>query len=120
MTDTQSGAGDAPKSPEEIRQEIDQTRDELGDTVEALAAKTDVKAQVSDRVETIKQDAATRVDSLKQDAAERIDKAKEAVPDSAGEGAQQVADTVKAKPVPYTAGGAFLAGFLLGWLFGRR
>jgi len=120
MTDTQSGTGDAPRSPEEIRQEIDQTREELGDTVEALAAKTDVKAQVSGRVEAIKQDAASRVETLKQDAAERVDKAKEAVPDSAGEGAQQVADTVKAKPVPYTAGGAFVVGFLLGWLFGRR
>ena len=38
------------KSPEEIRDEIEQTREELGDTVETLAAKTDVKMQVKKRI----------------------------------------------------------------------
>ncbi|MBU8808022.1 DUF3618 domain-containing protein [Mycolicibacterium goodii] len=37
----------------EIQADIDKTRDELGQTVEALAAKTDVKARVHDKaVET--------------------------------------------------------------------
>ncbi len=35
---------EAAKDPEQIREEIEATRRELGDTVEALAAKTDVKA----------------------------------------------------------------------------
>ena len=34
------------RSPAEIRADIDETRRELGDTVEQLARKTDVKAQV--------------------------------------------------------------------------
>ncbi len=38
-------SNEEPKTPAEIRAEIDQTREELGDTVEALAEKTDVKAQ---------------------------------------------------------------------------
>ena len=42
---------EGPKDPEQIRQEIEATRRELGDTVEALAAKTDVKAHVRDRIE---------------------------------------------------------------------
>jgi ElaB/YqjD/DUF883 family membrane-anchored ribosome-binding protein len=33
------------RSPEQIRADIDRTREQLGDTVEALAEKTDVKAQ---------------------------------------------------------------------------
>jgi MYXO-CTERM domain-containing protein len=33
------------RTPEQIRAEIDSTRRELGDTVEALAEKTDVKAK---------------------------------------------------------------------------
>ena len=37
------------RSPEEIRADIEQTREEVGDTVEALAAKTDVKAQARER-----------------------------------------------------------------------
>jgi Protein of unknown function (DUF3618) len=37
-------------TPDEIRDEIEQTRAELGDTVDALTAKLDVKTQVKDRV----------------------------------------------------------------------
>ena len=37
---------EAAKDPEQIREEIEATRRELGDTVEALAAKADVKAHV--------------------------------------------------------------------------
>jgi ElaB/YqjD/DUF883 family membrane-anchored ribosome-binding protein len=110
--DTPSGA-EEPRSPEKIRHEIDQTREELGDTVEALAAKTDVKAQVKDRVEEIRSDAEQRKEEL-------LTKAKEAVPESAGAGAQQVAETVKAKPVPFSAAGAFAAGLLVGWLLRRK
>jgi ElaB/YqjD/DUF883 family membrane-anchored ribosome-binding protein len=110
--DTPSGTGEPP-TPEEIRREIEQTREELGDTVEALAAKTDVKAQVKGRVEEIRSDAEHRKEDL-------LSKAKEAVPDSAGAGAHQVAETVKSKPVPFSAAGAFAAGALVGWLLGRR
>jgi hypothetical protein len=34
------------QTPEEIRREIEQTRRELGDTVDALAQKADVKERV--------------------------------------------------------------------------
>lgn len=37
------------QSPEELRHEIEQTRDDLGDTVEALAAKADVKSLLGRR-----------------------------------------------------------------------
>jgi ElaB/YqjD/DUF883 family membrane-anchored ribosome-binding protein len=111
--DTPSGSGGEPRTPEEIRREIDETREELGDTVEALAAKTDVKAQVKGRVQEIRGDAAQRKDEL-------LAKATDAVPESAGAGAQQVADTVKSKPIPFSAAGAFAAGVALGWLIGRR
>ena len=39
------------QDPEQIKRQIDATREELGDTVEALAAKTDVKAQAKRKVE---------------------------------------------------------------------
>jgi len=112
MTDTPPQTGEE-RTPEEIRREIDQTREELGDTVEALAAKTDVKAQVKGRVDEIKSDAGQRKDEL-------VSKAKEAVPESAGAGAQQVAETVKSRPVPFSAAGAFAAGLLVGWVLRRR
>lgn len=46
---------DDTRSPEEIRASIEQTRRELGDTVEELAAKTDVKAHAKAKVEEVKQ-----------------------------------------------------------------
>ena len=49
-----AGQTDA-RSPEEIRASIEQTREELGDTVEELAAKTDVKAHAKAKVEEVKQ-----------------------------------------------------------------
>jgi Protein of unknown function (DUF3618) len=42
------------KDPEQIREEIEETRRELGDTVEALAAKADVKAHAHRRIERTK------------------------------------------------------------------
>ena len=46
------------QDPSEIRQDIEQTRAEMGDTVEALSYKTDVKARakdaISDRVDSVK------------------------------------------------------------------
>jgi ElaB/YqjD/DUF883 family membrane-anchored ribosome-binding protein len=117
MTADQTGnGGDATgetKSPEQIRAEIDQTRDELGDTVEALAEKTDVKAQAKHRIAAVKDTAQTKRD-------EYAAKAKQATPESASAGADQLASTVKDKPVPFAIGAAFATGCATGWLLGRR
>jgi len=48
--------GSAPKPTiEELRADIEQTRTDLGETVQALAAKADVKARAKDQVEQTKQ-----------------------------------------------------------------
>ena len=39
------------REPAEIRQDIEDTREQLGDTVEALAEKTDVKAHAQEAVD---------------------------------------------------------------------
>jgi exopolyphosphatase/pppGpp-phosphohydrolase len=43
------------RTPEQIRADIQETRRELGDTVEQLAAKTDVKAHAREKIESVKQ-----------------------------------------------------------------
>jgi chromosome segregation ATPase len=53
--DQPADAGDSdkpsvPDDPEQLKQDIEQTREQLGETVEALVAKTDVKAQAKDKV----------------------------------------------------------------------
>lgn len=107
-----SAETDEQKSPEEIRREIDQTREELGETVEALAHKTDVKAQARERVDSIKQTA-------QQKREEFVSKARSSTPESAQGGAQSVVDTAKSNPLPFAVGGALLAGFIIGRISSR-
>jgi ElaB/YqjD/DUF883 family membrane-anchored ribosome-binding protein len=113
MTAAAGETGGEQKSPEELREEIEQTREELGDTVEALAEKTDVRAQAKTRISAVKETA-------QQKKNEFVSKARQATPESANAGAQQVTATVQQKPLPFTAGGAFAAGVLTGWLVGRH
>jgi cobalamin biosynthesis Mg chelatase CobN len=47
----QPSVPEEPTDPDQLRGEIAEARDELGETVEALAAKTDVKAQAKEKVE---------------------------------------------------------------------
>ena len=113
MTPPTDESADQSKSPEELREQIEQTREQLGDTVEALAEKSDVKGQARQRISAVK-------DTAQQKKDEYVAKAKQSTPDSASAGAQQAAATVQQKPVPFTAAGAFVAGLLIGWLLGRR
>jgi len=51
--------GQARGEEEALQSDIERTRAELGDTVEALAAKADVKSRVKDKAGQIKQDTTT-------------------------------------------------------------
>ena len=55
--DSPAGAdpGAAPDDPEQLKLEIERTREQLGETVEALVAKTDVKARARERAEQLSQ-----------------------------------------------------------------
>ncbi len=90
MNESADLGGDQQRSPEELLRDIEQTREELGDTVQALAEKTDVKARTQASVAEAKQSV------------------------------QAIASTVQARPVPFAAAGAFGAGLAVGWLIGRR
>ena len=126
----------AEREPEEIEQEIEQTREELGETVEALAEKADVKAQAQEKVEDRKAQARARVAAFRERARERVAQAKAAVAErkqhlggsggepagpgiaadeSSGPGLDpgQVVAAAKENPVPVMLG-ALLAGFLIG------
>ena len=55
MSTPENRTEDAQPDVGELREQIAETRDELGDTVEALAQKADVKRQVKEKVEEQKQ-----------------------------------------------------------------
>jgi ElaB/YqjD/DUF883 family membrane-anchored ribosome-binding protein len=113
-----------PQSPEQIRDEIERTQQQLGDTVEALAHKTDVKAQASARIDAAKESIQETVhdarESVSETKDELLNKVRQATPDSAGAGAQQMSATVQEQPMPFATAAAFASGVLVGWLIGRR
>jgi ElaB/YqjD/DUF883 family membrane-anchored ribosome-binding protein len=104
---------DQQRSPEEIREDIEDTREELGDTAAALAQKADVKEQAKAKAADAKQKLTERAESLKQAAAEKT-------PDSAGTAVGQARGYAKENPGVLGAGAAFLVGFLLGRRRSRR
>ena len=123
---TQRLDDESAESPEQLRAEIEETREELGETVEALAAKTDVKARVRERADELKSSAAHKKDELLSKAG-RSSAAGDgpAVPpvdggSSAGPGAvARLKGTVRENPVPTAALAAFIGGVALGWLISR-
>lgn len=96
------------RDPEEIQTQIEQTRGELGETVEALAQKADVKAQAKQRVAQTKASVAGMKDEL-------LNKA----PDGASSAMAQASNKVQSNPLPAAAVGAFAAGFVFGRLTKR-
>ena len=100
------------RSPEEIRDEIARTRAEVGDTVAALAEKSDVKAQARQRIEGIQTNARQRCERLNT-------RARASSPEGARQGAEQLVAKARENPVSVAIGGAVLLGFLLGRITGR-
>ena len=105
------------RTPEEIEREIERTREELGDTVAALAEKTDVKARAHEKVEEVRARVTGKVDETKAKVSETADKASPSNVDPA-----QVAHTAKvtATKPPTLIIAAFAAGLVLGALLAKR
>jgi uncharacterized protein DUF3618 len=101
------------RTPEEIRADIAGTREEVGDTVEALAAKSDVKTQARERVEEVKANVRAKAEDVRQ-------RARSATPESAQQGGARVVSTVRSNPAPFALAGAVVVAFLIGRRTGRR
>ena len=101
------------REPEEIEQEIGQTREELGETVAALTEKADVKKQAKAKASAAKKKATATKEQI-------ASKAKEVTPESAASGMQQAQQVARENRVPVIVGLAAFGGFVLGWAIGRR
>jgi ElaB/YqjD/DUF883 family membrane-anchored ribosome-binding protein len=98
------------QEPDAIRQEIEQTRERVGDTVDALGYKADVRARakdsISDRVETVK----SRIGGIASGVS-----AATPDPENVKYGAEQAVGVVQENPLGLAIGAA-AAGFLAGML----
>jgi anti-sigma factor RsiW len=80
--------------PDELRDEIAATREDLGETVQALADKADVKARAREKIGERKQ--------------------------QAEQTAEQALQQVRSRPLPFATAGALLAGMIIGAFLRRR
>jgi hypothetical protein len=99
------------QEPSQIREEIEQTRSEMGDTVDALAHKTDVKSRV-------KETFADKRERLRNQMIGTSSRIGDATPDSrqVKQGARQAVGVAEENPIGLVLGGVaavFLAGMLL-------
>jgi len=116
-------AGEQDRTPEHVREEIEQTRAELGDTVASLAEKADLKDQAKQAVNKATDTVTGKVSDVKDTVVgkkdEFVSSAREATPDTASQAGQRVASVARENPVPLAALGAFGLGFLIGKRSGR-
>ena len=98
------------QEPSQIRQEIEETRAEMGDTVDALAYKTDVKTRVKESISDKRERLIEQVQGT-------TGKVGEATPDGqqVKEGARQAVGVAQENPLGLAIGGV-AAGFLAGML----
>jgi ElaB/YqjD/DUF883 family membrane-anchored ribosome-binding protein len=101
------------RDPEQLRQDIERTRHELGDTVAQLAYRADVKAQAREKVDDLKAKVTRKRAAVATTVGDKT-------PDSARGGAAQAKAAAKQHPVPFAAIGALAAGFVIGRLVARR
>jgi hypothetical protein len=98
------------QEPSQIRQEIEETRAEMGDTVDALAYKADVKTRMKESI-------SDKRDRLVEQIQGTTHKVGEATPDTGQvkEGAREVVGVAQENPLGLAIGG-LAAGFLVGML----
>ena len=96
------------QDPGEIRQDIERTRDQMGDTVEALSYKADVKSRAKDSI-------SDRVDSVKSRVGLAGSKVSDATPsgDDVKQGARRAKGIAEENPLGLAIG-AVAVGFIAG------
>lgn len=100
-----------PETTTELKRDIEQTRAELSDTVDALMTKVDIPARVRGRATETAHTVQERSRELTNDALDKL-------PPPAREKAEQAAAVVRRNPAPVALS---IGGFLLAlWLILRR
>jgi hypothetical protein len=117
-----AGGSAPPGDPRALQAEIERTRGELGDTVEALFAKADVKARARAKAAETKHRLLAAVQPARQRVTDQKARAsamfRENTPDPMQEAAKRAAQATRRHGVPVAVAG--LATVLAGWLIVRR
>jgi ElaB/YqjD/DUF883 family membrane-anchored ribosome-binding protein len=116
MSEDSAGSNTPPQSAEALTAEIEKTRQELGQTVEALAAKADVKARAQHRATEVAGNLRGKARATVEKARAEAHSAKDRVAER-GTTAQSTRDV---RVYSVTAVAAAAGALLLAWLTVRR
>lgn len=92
-----AGASGVPDDPDQLRQDIERTREQLGETVEALVAKADVKAQAKEKVGQLTDRVKGTTAQAKEQATARVAQTREQLATRAADVKQAAVTNVPAK-----------------------
>jgi len=109
---------DPPTEPAQLKRDAEQTRERLGDTMDALAHKMDVPARVKEKVHDTTTTVQAKADEVMTHAKNLTDQAMAKLPPPARERIEQASTTVRQRPLP--AAVITAAVMLVVWLLARR
>ena len=103
------------QDPDAIRQEIEHTREHMGETVEAIGYKTDVKSRTKDWVEDKTEGLRNTAQRIRGTTGQMRTRVSEATPDAAQikQETRRAISTAESNPLGLAIG-AMAAGFLIG------
>jgi Protein of unknown function (DUF3618) len=115
---------DSPNDPEQLKVEIEQTREQLGRTAEQLVAKTDVKARTQAKVTDLAERAKDATSQVRQQAAAQADTARSQLVRGRDQLQSQAPDALKQARKYRTqliiAAGVLVAGVVVVRIWTRR
>lgn len=102
-------------SPEEIRREMEHTRAELSETIDAIQEKLNPDVLKDQAKAAVREATIGRAEGAMSNMVNRVEEMADMAGETAMETGSDVVETVKQNPIP-----ALLAGVGLGWLFMNR
>jgi hypothetical protein len=119
---TQNGSpGERSPEREELVEGIERTRQDLAETVEALAAKADVPTRVRGKATEVRERVTGTFATLTDTAREKAPQVREAIPEPARRTTEKAVRAAGERPaVLYAVAGAFTAAGLWMWRLRRR
>ena len=116
-----SSPGEKSAEREELADGIERTRQDLAETVEALAAKADVPTRVRGKATEVRERLTGTFATLTDTAREKAPQVREAIPEPARRTTEKAARAVGERPaVLYAVAGAFTVAGLWVWRLRRR
>ncbi|MFF4136360.1 DUF3618 domain-containing protein, partial [Streptomyces mirabilis] len=96
-TGRSGGAAHAASPPDELREQVEQTRAEPGETIQTLADKAAVKARTKEKTAEVKEQVVAKAGELKAKAAQAAHSVQDKLPDQVKDKAAQTAGQVREK-----------------------